>query len=145
MNSSKPPTGIGALIPSLCYADAPAAIEWLGRAFGFSAQLVVPGPDGAVAHSQLVCDEPPCLIMVFSRKDDEFGRLQRPPKELGGCNQSIYLVVQDVDAHHDRALAAGAEIIMPPTDQDYGGRAYTCRDLEGHVWSAGSYDPRDGT
>lgn len=134
----------GALIPSLCYDDAPAAIEWLGAAFGFRPQLVVPGPGDTVRHSQLVCDEPPCMVMVFSRRDDEFGRLQRPPAELGACTQSLYLVVDDVDAHHARAAAAGAEVLMAPADQDYGGRAYTCRDREGHVWSFGSYDPRAG-
>lgn len=136
------PAGIGALMPALCYADAPAAIAWLERAFGFHAQLVVPGPEGSVMHSELVCGEPPCLIMVYSRRDDPLGRLHRPPRELGGSTQSLYFVVADVDAHHDRAAAAGAEILMPPTDRDHGGRAYTCRDPEGHVWSAGSYDPR---
>ncbi len=131
----------GPLIPSLCYLDAPAAIQWLEGAFGFRAKLVVPGPDDSVVHSQLVCDEPPCMVMVFSRRDDEFGKLQRPPQELGGCNQGLYLVVKDLQAHHDRAAAMGAKIVMPLQSQDYGGEAYTCLDLEGHVWSFGTYDP----
>ncbi len=135
----------GPLIPSLCYVDAPAAISWLERALGFRAQLVVPGPNDTVMHSQLVCDVPACTIMVFSQRDDEFGRLQRSPQVLGSCTQSVYLVVETaaaVDAHHDRAQAAGAEILLAPVNQEYGGRAYTCRDLEGHVWSVGDYDPR---
>ena len=143
--SDATPETIGALMPSLCYADAPAAIEWLGKAFGFRAQLVVPGPDDTVMHSQLVCEEPPCLVMVFSRRDDEYGRLQRPPRELGACSQALYLVVANdaaVDAVHERALAAGAVSVMAPENQDYGGRSCTVKDLEGHVWSFGSYDPR---
>jgi uncharacterized glyoxalase superfamily protein PhnB len=55
--------------------------------------------------------------------------------------QSSYVVVADPDAHYRTAKAAGAEIVMDIVDQDYGGRGYTCRDLEGHVWSFGSYDP----
>lgn len=49
--------------------------------------------------------------------------------------------MEDVDAHHDRAKAAGATILMEPAEQDYGGRLYTCRDPEGYIWSFGSYDP----
>jgi uncharacterized glyoxalase superfamily protein PhnB len=64
------------------------------------------------------------------------------PREIGGRNtQSAYLVVQDPDAHYKRAVAAGAEIVMPLEDQVQGGRGYSCRDREGHVWSFGDYDP----
>ena len=51
------------------------------------------------------------------------------------------MVVDDVDAHCARARGAGAEILVEPFDPEYGGRMYTCRDPEGHVWSFGSYDP----
>ncbi|WP_145194303.1 VOC family protein [Planctomycetes bacterium Poly30] len=133
----------GPLMPSLCYADAPAAIRWLEEAFGFRPQLVVPGPGDTVMHSQLVCEDPPCIVMACSRRDDDYGRMSRPPRELGATTQGLYLVVEDVAAHHARAAAAGAEIVMPPTTQDYGGECYTCKDPEGHVWSFGSYDPRE--
>jgi uncharacterized glyoxalase superfamily protein PhnB len=60
----------------------------------------------------------------------------------GGRNtQSVYVVVEDPDAHHARAVAAGAKVVMPLEDKDYGGRGYSARDLEGHVWSFGNYDP----
>lgn len=131
----------GSLIPSLCYDDARAAIRWLEEAFGFRPHLVVPGPNDSVRHSQLVCDEPPCMVMVFSTRDDEFGSLQRSPKTLGAVNAGLYMIVADVRAHHAKAAAAGAEIMLAPTSQDYGGECYTCRDPEGHVWSFGDYDP----
>jgi uncharacterized glyoxalase superfamily protein PhnB len=129
------------LIPSLCYQDAPAAITWLEKAFGFNAHLVVPGEEGKIMHSQLKSPDGQSMLMLFSVGDDESTRDHRPPQILGGSNQSLYLVVEDVDGHHARAVAAGAEVIMPPSPQDYGGSCYTCRDPEGHVRSFGSYDP----
>ena len=64
------------------------------------------------------------------------------PAETGGrVTAAIYVVLDDPDAHHARAVEAGAQIIRPPTDQDYGGRTYEARDLEGNVWSFGTYDP----
>jgi len=130
------------IIPALRYEDAPAAIAWLGEAFGFTVHLEVPGEkEGQIAHAQLVCGD--AMIMLGSSgQGGEFDRLQRPPREVGGVNtQSPYVVVDDVDAHHARAVAAGAEIVMEPADQEYGGRLYMCRDPEGHLWSFGSYDP----
>jgi uncharacterized glyoxalase superfamily protein PhnB len=127
------------MIAALRYEDAPAAIEWLCRAFGFERNLVVPDDAGGIAHAQLVFGQ--SMLMLGGHRDDEFGRLMRVPREAGGSTQSLYVIVSDVDGHCARARAAGAEIVMEPVDQDYGGRGYTCRDLEGHVWSFGSYDP----
>ncbi len=82
------------------------------------------------------------MIMVGSVRDDEFGALQRPPNMLGGVGtQSAYIVVGDADAHYERAVAAGAEIVLDIEDQDHGGRAYSCRDPEGHLWNFGTYNP----
>ncbi|WP_348770347.1 VOC family protein [Pseudomonas aeruginosa] len=69
------------------------------------------------------------------------GRLMRYVDEAGGNTQSLYLVVADPDALFRSAQAAGAEIVIDIKDEDYGGRGFTCRDPEGHVWSFGSYDP----
>ena len=129
----------GAVIPTLRYADAAAAIDWLCAAFGFERHLVVPGEDGAVVHAQLTFGSG--MVMLGSARDDEYGRSQMSPAEIGGCNtQSPYVVVADVEAHHARAAAAGAEMVMPLADQGHG-RMYTCRDPEGHLWSFGDYDP----
>jgi uncharacterized glyoxalase superfamily protein PhnB len=71
-----------------------------------------------------------------------FDEAMRAPSELDGhCTQGAYVIVEDADAHHERALAAGAEILLELVDQDYGGRGYTCRDPQGHVWSFGTYGP----
>jgi uncharacterized glyoxalase superfamily protein PhnB len=135
-------SGIGnRLIPSLCYNDAPAAIQWLQQAFGFEARLVVPDESGGVFHAQLVSPDGNSMIMLFSARDVDHYQSIRPPQTLGGSNQGIYFVVKDVNAHYAEAVAAGAETLMPPTPQDYGGSCYTCADPEGHVWNFGDYDP----
>lgn len=129
------------VIPTLRYEDAPAAIDWLCKAFQFEKGLVVPSGDGAIGHAQLrVGDD---MIMLSSMGiDTAFDELMVLPRDVGGRETvSSYVIVEDVDAHHEVASAAGAEIVLPPVDQDYGGRGYTCRDLEGHLWSFGSYDP----
>lgn len=133
-------TTTATVIPTLRYADATAAIEWLCEAFGFKEHLVVPGEDGTIAHAQLVFGNG--MVMLGSAGASDFDDLQKPPGALGGVvSQSPYILVDDADQHYARAVAAGAEIVMEIRDQDYGGRGYTCRDPEGHVWSFGSYDP----
>lgn len=128
------------VIPTLRYRDAASAIDWLCDAFGFERHLVVPGEGGTVAHAQLLCGNG--MIMLGSARDDEFGRLQKTPAEVGGVGtQSPYVIVPDADAHYERAKAAGAVIVYDIRDEDYGGRGYSCRDPEGHLWSFGTYDP----
>ena len=126
----------GTMIPTLRYADAPAAIEWLCTAFGFERHLVVPGEAGTIAHAQLKLGGG--MVMVGSARDDE---LSRSPEQAGGVTQAPYIVVEEIDAHYARARAAGAEITMEIADQDHGGRLYSARDPEGHLWHFGSYDP----
>lgn len=129
-----------AVIPCLRYRNAPAAIEWLCQNFGFEKRLVVPNEDGTIAHAQLGFGNG--MIMLGSVVDSEFGRLMKQPDEIGGAEtQSAYLVVSDADAIYERAKAAGAEIVMEIKDEDYGGRGFSCRDLEGRLWSIGTYDP----
>ena len=82
------------------------------------------------------------MVMLGSARESEFDNLQKPPSVFGGAvSQSPYIVVEDADKHYARAVAAGAEIVMEIKDEDYGGRGYSCRDPEGHIWNFGSYDP----
>jgi uncharacterized glyoxalase superfamily protein PhnB len=128
------------VIPCLRYRDAPAAIEWLCRAFGFEKHLVVPNQDGTIAHAQLSFGNG--MIMLGSVVESEFGRLMKQPDEIGGAEtQTAYVIVSDADAVYARAKAAGATIVVEIKDEDYGGRGFTCRDPEGHLWSFGTYDP----
>ena len=126
----------GNICPSLSYDDAPAAIEWLCRAFGFEKKLVVPGPGGNVMHSELFYEGG--VIMVSSAKPDK-GRVS--PRSLAAVNQALCLRVADPDAHFERARAAGATIIEPLRDEEYGSRGYMAKDPEGNEWYFGTYTP----
>jgi uncharacterized glyoxalase superfamily protein PhnB len=128
------------VIPCLRYRNAPAAIDWLCKTFGFEKQLVVPNQDGTIAHAQLAFGNG--MIMLGSVLDTEFGRLMKQPDEIRGAEtQTPYVIVTDADAIYRRAKAADAEIVMDIKDEDYGGRGFSCRDLEGHLWNFGTYDP----
>lgn len=128
------------IMPCLRYRDAPAAINWLCNTLGFKAALVVPNEDGTIAHAQLSYGNG--MVMLSSIFDTEYGRLLKQPAQVGmAVTQSAYLVVNDADEVHARCVQAGAPIEMPLQDEDYGGRGFTCRDPEGHVWSIGTYDP----
>jgi len=117
--------------PSLRYRDARAAIEWLERAFGFTPKDVYENPDGTIAHAELAFGDG--LVMLGSQKSDQFG----DHTGQGRC----YVAATDVDALHDRAVEAGADVVRPPEDTDYGSRDFSCRDPEGNLWSFGTYNP----
>lgn len=123
--------------PTLRYTDAHAAIAFLENAFGFVAKDVFEDGEGGVAHAQLVLDGN--LIMVSTQRPNIYGMAM--PAELGGVTGSISVTLADPEAHYARAVAAGADIITPLADKDYGGASYDVRDIGGHVWTFGSYDP----
>jgi uncharacterized glyoxalase superfamily protein PhnB len=123
------------IFPTLRYADAPAAIDWLGRAFGFTRHMVVPGPENTVAHAQLRLGSG--MIML--------GSTRKPDPANPWCTerQGLYVHVEDVDGHYARAQAAGAQIVMPLRSTEYGSREYSARDPDGHLWSFGTYLPEE--
>ena len=127
------------IVPTLRYRDARRMIEWLGTAFGFAPHAVYEDGEGGVAHAQLTLGEG--MVMLGSAREDGLGRLQATPGALGGTTQGAYVVVADADAAHAQAAAAGAEIVVPLQDHDHGGRGFSCRDPEGHLWHLGTYDP----
>lgn len=128
-------------IPGLHYRDANAAIEWLCNVLGFEKQLVVPGPDDTVMHAQLTFPGGG-MIMLGSGVGSHVSPYMVRPDQIGGREtQYTYLVVPDADAVYRRAKAAGAEILIDIKDQPYGGRDFTCRDPQGHIWAVGTYDP----
>ncbi|MDF2998783.1 MAG: Glyoxalase/bleomycin resistance protein/dioxygenase [Xanthobacteraceae bacterium] len=125
----------GDIVPFLRYADPRAAIAWLGEAFGFTPILVVDGENGGIAHAELRLGS--SAIMLGGVKDDQLG--MRSPREAGGVTQGIYVVVADADALWERAVKAGAEVVMKLYDTPYGSREFAVRDPEGHLWSIGTY------
>ena len=128
------------VISALRYRNAPAAIEWLCEVFGFEKHLVVPGEGNVIEHAQLSFGNG--MIMLGSVIESEFGLLIKQPDEIGGAEtQSAYLIVNDADVVYAKAKAAGATVVIEIKDEDYGGRGFSCRDLEGHLWNVGTYDP----
>jgi uncharacterized glyoxalase superfamily protein PhnB len=131
------PPGWPRISTSLYYEDAHKAIDWLCRAFGFELRLKVEGEGGRVEHSELVFGEG--LVMVSEPRTDKFPQV-RSPSQVGGANtQNMMVYVDDVEAHCQRARAAGARIVVEPKTTDYGeeyweDRGYECEDLGGHHW-----------
>ncbi len=117
------------VIPVIRYVDAPGAIDFLTTAFGFEVNARHDGEDGRVDHAQLTFGSG--MIMLGSASGDQWdtGRV------------GVYVITEDPDALHERAAAAGAEITMGLTEQDYGSREFSARDPEGNTWSFGTYHP----
>ena len=135
-----------ALIPCLVYHDAPAAIDFLCRAFGFEKQVVYadPADPQIIHHAQLLLGQ--AMLMLNSAKDDptQDSLRLRTPKQAGGVTACLAatLAESELDAHYQRAKAAGAEIVRElHANQGYPGRSYNARDPEGYDWDFGTYDP----
>jgi uncharacterized glyoxalase superfamily protein PhnB len=131
------------MIPFLRYHDAKSAIAFLEEGFGFESKLVVEDEDGKVAHAQLSFGTGMVMLSEV-QEGGEHAEHITTAREAGKPTAGVYIVVDDVDSHATRAAAAGADVFYPPAAQDYGGRAYTCLDPEGNMWSFGSYDPLPG-
>jgi len=115
----------------LSYRDPRAALRWLEAAFGFETSLVIENTDGSITHSEMRCGDG--VVMIGSEWDDH----HKSPASLGGVNtQSLHVQLDaGLDAHCERARAAGAVITREPADQFYGDRSYMAVDPEGHIWS----------
>ena len=131
---------VSTIIPCLRYRDAPAAIDWLCRAFGFERHAVYAEGD-IVHHAQLTFGNG--MIMLGSTDNaSEWGRQIVQPGDVGDRQtQSPCVIVRDADAHYARAVAAGAVGVQDISDQAYGGRGYSRPDPQGHLLWFGSYDP----
>ncbi|MBI3775264.1 MAG: VOC family protein [Gammaproteobacteria bacterium] len=129
------------VIPVLRYRNVAAAVDWLCLVFGFEKRQVFADADGAIGHAELTLNGG-MVMLGPAGKTTEFSKLMKQPDEIGGFEtQCSYLVVTDADATYARAVAAHAKIEIALMDEDYGGRGFVCRDLEGRVWSIGTYDP----
>ena len=124
------------IFPVLRYGNARGAIRWLCSAFGFVDLFVMPEEGEVVRHAQLRFGTN--VIMLGSVRPDEG---ITSPDQLGNSTQALCVYVDDVDAHFERARSVGVEIIDPPRDTDFGAREYHARDLEGHLWTFGTYRP----
>ena len=121
------------IYPVLKYSDAHAAIDFLERAFGFQRHAIHEDESGAIVHGELRFGDQVVMVSSAGAGDAVY--------DQGLGRTTVYVAVDEVDSLHATAQAAGAGIVMPPTDQDYGSRDFTARDPEGNVWSFGTYAP----
>ena len=121
------------VIPNLRYEDSNKAIDWLKEAFGITEHFVVREEDGSVGHAQLAWRG--SLVMLGDLRDDIH--------DLSHRHGSMSLTAESaaqVDGLYERAQAAGATVIQPLTDTEYGSHAFTVADYEGNHWHFGTYD-----
>jgi uncharacterized glyoxalase superfamily protein PhnB len=115
------------VFPALRFAEPDAAVAWLSSAFGFTERAVHRDEQGVIRHAE----------MSLGVGTIMFGQGDRG-------THTVYVAVDDIDAHYSRARAAGAEITRELQDTPYGSREYSARDLEGNGWSFGTYLPEPG-
>jgi uncharacterized glyoxalase superfamily protein PhnB len=121
------------LISAICYRDPKAALKFLEAAFGFELFMLIEDGEGNLVHSEMRYGD--AAIMIGNEWSDD----HKSPASIDGKNtQTVHLNLESgIDAHCERARAAGFEILMAPEDQFYGDRTYRCRDPEGHIWTVG--------
>lgn len=126
------PWGRATFTPSANYRDPKAALDWLERAFGFERVMVITNDKGEVEHAEMSF-QGRGYVMIGGEWTD----FVASPASVGGRNtQRIHVhMTEGLDAHCERARAAGAQIVREPQEEFYGDRVYMVRDLEGHVWT----------
>jgi uncharacterized glyoxalase superfamily protein PhnB len=125
------------VIPFLGYEDLRSAIDWLSKALGFEEIAAHKGEDGQIVHAEMRFGDG---MVMLGQPGPSFG--MKTASELGAVSGGVYSIVDDgLDAHYERAVKAGAEVVMELHDTDYGSREYMVRDPEGNLWSFGTYRP----
>jgi len=116
--------------PVVHYRDLAAGARFLVETFGFVEHAAHKGDDGSLQYVELSLNGAPLGVGTPS----EGSIFDTGPTV-------VYVSLDEVDGMHERAVAAGAEIVMPPTDQAYGSRDFAAKDREGNVWCFGTYRP----
>ena len=134
MSTTKPiPDGASVVMPMLVCRDAGAELEFCKTAFGAAERVRRPGPDGAVAHALVTIGG--AMVMI----EGEWPTLSsRAPSVDGSSPVAIYVYVDNVDSVVERAVDAGAKILVPIQDQFWGDRTGRIIDPAGHVWIVSS-------
>ena len=126
-HSYDPADGFPRVMPSLRYDDVPRALVWLRDVFGLREYLRWSSPDGVVQHAEMRLGDG---FIELSGATEE----QPSPRTLGRVSGALVVMVDDVDEHHERAVAAGATVVSRLEDKPWGLRQYTALDQEGHRW-----------
>lgn len=129
------------LVPLMRYRDVGVASEWLCDAFGFEPHFAAKAPDGSVFYAELRYEH--SMVMLGAAGVPALDAVMQgdPASTPGEAQQSCYVIVDDIVSHYDQAKRAGAGLVLDLKNDDIGGAGYSCRDLEGHVWNFGTYNP----
>jgi uncharacterized glyoxalase superfamily protein PhnB len=130
------PTQTSAITPTAFYRDPMAALRWLEKAFGFETSLLVTDADGNVGHAEMTFRNGNIGVGGEWAGEELGGAAMKSPAALDGAGTQFMRIDLEsgIEAHCERARAAGARISQPPQDQFYGARTYRALDPEGHVW-----------
>lgn len=124
------PTGTHTVTPHLVCKGAADAIEFYKKAFGAEENMRLPGPDGALMHACVRIGDSNVMLV-----DENPAWECKGPNLLGGTPVTLHLSVEDADKAIDRAVAAGATVVMPVADMFWGDRYGIVKDPFGHCWS----------
>ena len=128
---ANPPENMPRITSNIFYDDLAAALEFLGKAFGFHTRMSLPGTDGSIMHAEMEIHDG--VIMMSPTAENESWT---SPKSQGGrVTQSLYVYVDDVDGHCAKARSGGATIVAELEDMFWGDRTYVASDPEGHRWT----------
>jgi len=127
------PEGNRTVTPYLAVKGAAAALDFYKKAFGAEELCRMPDPSGRIMHAEFKIGDS-CIFLA-----DECPGMSNSPASLGGTTVSIHLYLENVDAAHDRAVAAGAKSLMPPTDMFWGDRFTKLVDPFGHSWGIATH------
>ncbi len=127
---ANPPKGVPRLAPHIFYDDVDAAIDWLAEAFGFAVEVRMEDK-GKIVHGELKVEDDSLVMLGLVEENDAW----ESPNTLNGMiSQRLYIYVDDIDSHAERARKAGAKFVYEPVTHFYGDRVYECIDPEGHRW-----------
>ena len=126
-----PSKAMSCITANVFYDDVAGALDFVAKAFGFEIRASIPGPEGGIIHAEMQLHEG---VVMFSPAGDS--EIWSSPQSLGGrVTQGLYVYVEGLDAHCERARKAGSEIVVEPEDMFWGDRTYVARDPEGHRWT----------
>ncbi|MFF1275789.1 VOC family protein [Streptomyces marokkonensis] len=123
-----------AVIPHIMVDDARAAIDFYQRAFGAHEDFRIDAPGGGILHAEITVGRSTLMLGDASTDEAEAGAFAAPASLGGGTSVTLHVFVPDVDGLAERAEAAGAEILQPPTDMFHGDRTVILKDPSGHIW-----------
>lgn len=124
-----PPSDMPRITPHLFYEDIESASAFLQKAFGFKVRWNLTNKHDKLVHVELEVEDSLVMLGLIEENDH-----WESPKNLEKIHQRLFIFVDNLDAHYERAKAAGAKIIWEPEDKFYGDRVYECKDPEGHYW-----------